>query len=73
METLPRVAEDTSLFDHSMAAACENQLVERLPEGKTANPVAPHDGRDAAGLNAFCDVAEGLSRTVVVAVTENGK
>jgi hypothetical protein len=35
--------------------------------------VAVHDGRDIASLNAFCDAAEGLSKTVVIAVTENGE
>jgi hypothetical protein len=30
-------------------------------------------GRDRAGITAFCDAADGLSKTVVMAVTENGK
>jgi hypothetical protein len=35
--------------------------------------VASHDGRDIASIHAFCDAAEGLSKTVVIAVTENGQ
>jgi hypothetical protein len=44
-----------------------------VPDVKTARLVAAHDGRDIASLNAFCDAAEGLSKTVVIAVTENGE
>jgi hypothetical protein len=43
-----------------------------MPDAKTAKLVASHDGRDIASINAFCAAAEGLSKTVVIAVTENG-
>jgi hypothetical protein len=35
--------------------------------------VGRHDGRDIASINAFCDAADGLSETVVIAVTGNGE
>jgi hypothetical protein len=60
-------------FRESMAACYECQLVEWLPEAKTARVVAAHDGRDIASINAFCHAAEGLSKTFVIAMTENGK
>jgi hypothetical protein len=60
-------------FGDSMAAAFEDDLLEWLPEAKTARLVAVRDGRDIASINAFCDAAGGLSETVVIAVTENGE
>jgi hypothetical protein len=35
--------------------------------------VAKHDGRDIASIYAFCDAADALSKTVVIAETENGE
>jgi hypothetical protein len=49
----------------SMAEEFEDELMTRL--------VAAHDGRDIASLNAFCDAADRLSKTIVVAVTEKGE
>jgi hypothetical protein len=54
-----------------VAAAYEDELLEWLPDAITARLVAAHDGRDTASINAFC-AAEGLSKTVVIAVTESG-
>jgi hypothetical protein len=73
MDPLPQIDEDRPDFSESMAAAYEDELLEWLPEAKTARLVAAHDGRDVASLNAFCDAADGLSNTVVIAVTENGE
>jgi hypothetical protein len=73
MDPLPRVEDDTPLFGGSMAAAFEDQLLKWLPNVETAFLVAKHDGRDIASLNSFCDAAEGLSKTVVIAMTENGE
>jgi hypothetical protein len=56
-----------------MAEDFEDELMEWLPEAKTAKLVAAHDGRDLASINAFCDAADGLSKTIVVAVTESGE
>jgi hypothetical protein len=56
-----------------MAEMFEDELLVWLPEAKTAKLIAVHDGRDIASINAFCDAADGLSKTVVIAVTENGK
>jgi hypothetical protein len=64
MAALPPAPEGRSLFGESMAAAYEEQLLEWLPEAKTAGLVASHDGRGIASLNAFCDAADGLSKTV---------
>jgi hypothetical protein len=61
------------MADRSMAAEFEDQLLEWLPEATSARLVATHDGRDVASINAFCDAADGLSKTVVIAVTENGE
>jgi hypothetical protein len=73
MDPLPPVDDVTPLFGDSMAADFEDDLLEWLPEAKTARLVAAHDGRDIASLNAFCDAADGLSKTVVIAVNENGE
>jgi hypothetical protein len=72
-DPLPRVEDDTRLFGESMAAAFEDQLLGWLPEIETANLVAAHDGRDIASLNVFCDAADGLSKTVVIVMNENGE
>jgi hypothetical protein len=72
MDPLPPVDDGTPLFGDSLAAAFEDQLMEWLPEAETARLVAKHDGRDIPSLNAFCDAADGLSKTVVIAVTESG-
>jgi hypothetical protein len=71
MDPLPRAEDDSPIFGDSMAAAFEDELLEWLPDADTARLVAAHDGRDVASINAFCDAAEGLSKTVVIAVTEN--
>jgi hypothetical protein len=71
LDPLPRAEDDLPLFGDSMAAAYEDELLEWVPEPTTARLVAAHDGRDIASINAFCDAAEGLSKTVVIAVTEN--
>jgi hypothetical protein len=73
MDPLPPDDEDRPDFSESMAAAFEEELLEWLPEAKSARLVASHDGRDIASLNAFCEAAEGLSKTVVIAVNENGE
>jgi hypothetical protein len=73
MDPLPPVDDGTLLFGDSIAAEFEDQLFEWPPEAKTARWVAAHDGRDVASINAFCDAADGLARTVVIAVTENGE
>jgi hypothetical protein len=73
MDPLPRGDEVAPPFGHWMTAAFEEQLLEWLPEAETAQLVAAHDGRDIASINAFCDAADGLSKTVVIAVTENGE
>jgi hypothetical protein len=73
MDPFPWRDGDTPLFADSMAAAYEDQLLEWLPDATTARLVAEHDGRDIASINAFCDAAEGLSKTVVIAVNENGE
>jgi hypothetical protein len=72
MGPLPRVDDDTALFADSLAAAYEDELLEWLPDVETATLVAIRDGRDIASINAFCDAADGLSKTVVIAVNENG-
>jgi hypothetical protein len=72
MDPLP-FDKDRPDFSDSMAAAYEDRLLEWLPDVETARLVAAHDGRDTATLNAFCDAAEGLSKTVVIVVTENGE
>jgi hypothetical protein len=72
MGPLPLDEGDTSLFADSLAAAFEDELLEWLPEVETARLVAAHDGRDIASINAFCDAADGLSKTIVIAVNENG-
>jgi hypothetical protein len=70
----PPVDDSAPLFTESMAAAYEDELLEWLPEAADKTRlIAAHDGRDIASLNAFCDAAEGLSKTVVIAVTENGE
>jgi hypothetical protein len=71
MKPLPRVEDAPQLFGDSMAAAFEDQLLKWLPDVDTARLVAAHDGRDIASLNAFCDAADGLSKTVVIAVNSN--
>jgi hypothetical protein len=73
MDPLPPVDDGTQLFGDSMAADFEDDLLEWLPEVETARLVAAHDGRDIASINAFCDAADGLSKTVVIAVSENGE
>jgi hypothetical protein len=70
---LPPVDGDRPDFGESIAAAFDDELLEWLPEAKSARLVASHDGRDIASLNAFCDAAEGLSKTLVIAVTKNGE
>jgi hypothetical protein len=72
VDSLPRVEDDSPLFGDSMAAVYEDQLLEWLPDVETARLVAAHDGRDITSINAFCDAADGLPNTVVIAVTENG-
>jgi hypothetical protein len=73
MDPLPRVEDESPFFGESMAAAYEDQLLRWVPDVETARLVAAHDGRDIASINAFCDAANRLSRTVVIAVTENGE
>jgi hypothetical protein len=73
MADLPQDDEDRPDFSDSLAAEYEYDLLEWLPEAKTATLVAAHDGRDVASVDAFCDAADGLSKTVVIAVNENGE
>jgi hypothetical protein len=73
MAPLPRVEDETLMFGDSLASPYEDQLLEWLQDVETARLVAAHDGRDIASLNAFYDAVGGLSRTVVIAVTENGE
>jgi hypothetical protein len=73
MGPLPRGGDDPPIFGESIAAAFEDQLLEWLPGAKMAELVAAHDGRDIASINAFCGAADGLSKTVVIAATENGE
>jgi hypothetical protein len=73
MDPLPQAEDGAPLFGDSIAAPFEDELLGWLPEIETATLVAAHDGQDVASINAFCDAAEGLSKTVVIAVTENGE
>jgi hypothetical protein len=73
MDPLPPIDDHRPDFSESMAAAYEDKLLEWLPGTRSAKLVSAHDGRDIASINAFCDAAEGLSKTIVIAVTENGE
>jgi hypothetical protein len=73
LDPLPQAEDHPPVFGDSMAEAYGDELLEWVPDATTAKLVAAHDGRDIASLNAFCDAAEGLSKTVVIAVTENGE
>jgi hypothetical protein len=58
--------------EDSTVAAYAEELVEWLPEATGFRLVSRHEGRGAASVDAFIDVAEGRAKTLTFVETENG-
>jgi hypothetical protein len=58
--------------EDSTAAPYAEELSEWLPEATGIRLVARHEGRGAASVDAFIDVAKGRARTLTFVETENG-